>query len=150
MRMFLASAKSFSPPASASACMTVSGALQRDRARVIHLAHDVRRRGGRLDDDDGDGRVGDVFLERGPDPVAQLDRRPADRFDVADERQRDLAVGPDLHRLRELRVFVDLDPQLVARAHPVLRRDRRRLPNRGFLSASLRAAGASRRRPAAA
>jgi hypothetical protein len=42
------------------------------------------------------------------------------RGDVADERQRDLAVGADLQRLRYLLVFVDLDAQFVADDQPVV------------------------------
>jgi len=60
------------------------------------------------------------------DGIAQFDRRAIGRLDVADQWQRDLAVGPDLHRLRELRVLVDFDAQLVARAQPVLLGERRR------------------------
>ena len=53
-------------------------------------------------------------LQRRRDRLAQLRRRVAGRHHVVGERQRDLAVGPDLHALRQLRVLVDLDPQLVA------------------------------------
>ena len=105
-------------------------------------------RSDRLDDDDRDDRVVDVLLQRVGDRVAQLDRRLAGRLEVADERQRDLAVRPDLHRLRQLRVLVDLDPELVARAQAVLVvADGRRLAA-GILSAVLRRpAGSCRRRP---
>ena len=56
---------------------------------------------------------------------SSTDVRPA-AANVADQRQRDLAVRPDLQRLRELRVLVDLDAQLVAGDQPVVRRGRGR------------------------
>ena len=62
--------------------------------------------------------------------------------DVADQRQRDLAVGPDLQRLRELRVLVDLDAQLVAGDEAVIRWRRARPARTGAgCGAGVRAAG---------
>ncbi len=68
-------------------------------ARARHLAHHVDLAGTRFDHDDGDHRVGDVLLQRRRDRRrAAAIERAAGRDDVADQRQRDLAVGPDLQR----------------------------------------------------
>ena len=137
-------ANSLKPPAIASACRIVVGPCSCIVPGMRHLAHHVDLRRQRLDDDDGDRRVGDVLLERRRDRVAQLDRRVAGRLEVADERQRDLAVGPDLHRLRQLRVLVDLDAQLVAGAERGTRRSRAGACGAGFLSSlALADSGAS-------
>ena len=73
------------------------------------LAHDVDHWRDWLDHDHGDHRIGDVLLEPGGDPIAQLDGGQAGGDNVAEERQRDFAIGTNLQRLRQLRVLVDLD-----------------------------------------
>ncbi len=93
---------------------------QRQGTGLVDLAHHVDVRGDGLLHDDGHDRVGHVVLEHRRQPVAQFERREAHGGDVADERHGDLPVGPDLERLRELRVLVNLDAQLVARAQPVV------------------------------
>ena len=107
-------AKSLKPPAIASACTADTWPLIGECSRRVHLAHDVEHRRNGLDDDDGDDRVGVVFLERGHERIAQFGGGPALRRHVADERKRDLSIRPDLERLRQLRITVDLDPKLVA------------------------------------
>jgi hypothetical protein len=54
----------------------------------------------------------------------------AGRLEIADQREGDLPVGPDLDRLRELRILVDLDAELVAGAEAVLVAQRRPLRRR--------------------
>ncbi len=82
-------------------------------ARGVDFSHDEEFGWHGLDDDDGDDGVRVVFLERRRQPVAQLARCCPGGGDVADERQRDLSVGTDLQRLRQCRVLVDLDAELV-------------------------------------
>ena len=94
--------------------------LQRHSARMIHFAHHVRDRRFRFDHDDGDHGVRHVVLQLSRDDVAKLDGRPPVRLEIADQRERDLPVGPDLHGLRQLRVAVDLDAELVAQAEVVV------------------------------
>ena len=65
--MSLVFANSLNPPAIASACSTVIGPCSGTAPGFVDLAHHVDDRRHRLDDDDGDDRIGDVFLERGRD-----------------------------------------------------------------------------------
>ncbi len=118
-------AKSLKPPAIASTCRIEIGPFIDWGPGLLTSPITKTVAGVRFDDDDRDHRVGDVLAQRGGQRVAQLCRRLAGRGDVAEQRQRDLSVRPDLQGLRELRVFVDLDPQLVARDEPVVRRDGR-------------------------
>ena len=59
--------------------------IQRDRAGVRDFAHDVDDRRYRLNDDDGDHRVGYVLFQRACNAIAELDGREARGGNVADE-----------------------------------------------------------------
>jgi len=104
----------------------VVDAAQIDGAGTVHFAHHVRRRCGRFDDDDRDGGVRHVLLQRLRDVVAQLDRRETGGVHVADQRQRHFPVRTHLNRLRQLRILVNLDAQFVAGAEVIFLADQRR------------------------
>ena len=113
-------AKQVNPPAIARPVEDGDRVVRRELSAALDLADDVdlvRADLGHLDADRG--VVLEVLGRALEDVRRDLVDRPAVRVDVADEVQRELAVGPDGDLLTELVVLPDVDLELIAGADAV-------------------------------
>lgn len=105
--------------------------VELEGAGLLGLAEDVDADGAELRDVDGDVRVDDVARKRGRDGIGELRDGHALGVDLADERERDIAIGAHGERrlvgggIAEILLLGHDDTQLVTGAQQVVGRGRR-------------------------